>query len=44
MFQTEDVQKIKTHVLGLTSGIRRAVDKKCALMGYYAASSGNCKL
>ena len=26
----------------LTSGFRRDVDEICALLGYYAASCGNC--
>jgi len=44
MFHTEIVQKIKTNVQSLISAIRREVDEKCALMRYYTASSGNCKL
>ena len=44
MFQTEVAQKIKRNILSLTSDIRREVDEKCAVMLYYAASSGNCKL
>jgi len=44
MFQTEVSQNIKTNILSLTSAIRREADEKCAIMRYYVASSGNCKL
>jgi hypothetical protein len=33
---------LDTVLLCLVSGIRRDVDNICALLGYYAASCGNC--
>jgi hypothetical protein len=33
---------VKLITLPLISGFRRDVDEKCALLGYYAATCGNC--
>jgi hypothetical protein len=34
-------EMVKTSVICVISGFRREVDENCALLGYYAASSGN---
>jgi hypothetical protein len=34
-------RKQLSHLLRVISGFRREEDKNCALLGYYAASSGN---
>jgi hypothetical protein len=36
-----DVMCLLYFCLHVTSGFRREVDENCALLGYYAASSGN---
>jgi hypothetical protein len=42
MYYYETLQFALTVHLSLISGFRRHVDEICALLGYYAASCGNC--
>jgi hypothetical protein len=40
-FELETVEACVRALFCMMSGFRREVDKNCALLGYYAASSGN---